>query len=123
MEVKYRVTPWFEGNNKLVYGVQIEAKSINNKDAKGLLFNVFVYNKQPCIEFKYETGEIFTDKSKDLSEKMLKIRHKYVLNEKNKVFHFENCASVYVIKSKNEITGKGEDHIQKYHPCGICIPY
>lgn len=122
--VLYRVTPYFEGDNKLVYGVQMEAKSINDKNTNGLLFNVFVYNKQPCIKFEYETGIIFIDKSKDLSKKMLKTERKYIINEKNKRFHLENCASVYDIKSMKEVTKKGEDLIQeKYCPCGICIPY
>lgn len=122
--VLYRVTPYFEGSNKLVYGVRMEAKSINNKDTKGLLFNVFVYNKQPCVKFKYETGEILTDESKDLSKKMLKTKQKYVINEKNNRFHIENCASVYDIKSQKKVTQKGEDLIQeKKCPCGICIPY
>lgn len=120
--VLYRVTPYFAGNNTLVDGVQMEAKSINNKDTKGLMF--FVYNKQPCIKFLYETGKIFVDESKDLSKKMLKTKRKYVLNENNRVFHIENCASVYDIKIGTEITEKGEKLIQeKYHPCGICIPY
>lgn len=124
IHVLYRVTPYFKDNNKLVYGVQMEAKSISNKDVKELSFNVFVYNKQPGIIFNYETGEIFTEKSKDLSKDMLKTERKYVINDKNKKFHIENCASVYDIKSKNEVVGKGEDFIQmKYHPCAICIPY
>lgn len=55
---------------------------------------------------------------------MLKTKRKYVLNENNRVFHIENCASVYDIKIGTEITEKGEKLIQeKYHPCGICIPY
>lgn len=122
--VLYRVTPYFEGDNKLAYGVQMEAKSINNKDTKDLLFNIFVYNKQPCIKFKYETGEIFTDESKNLSKKMLKTERKYVINEKNKRFHIENCASIYYIKSMKEVSKKGEELIQEKNcPCGICIPY
>lgn len=122
--VLYRVTPYFAGNNTLVDGVQMEARSIHNKDTEGLMFNVFVYNKQPCIKFLYETGKIFVDESKDLSKKMLKTKRRYVLNENRRVFHIENCASVYDIKTSTEITEKGEKLIQeKYRPCGICIPY
>lgn len=124
--VLYRCTPYFEGDNKLAYGVQMEAKFINekNEEDKKSSFNIFVYNKQPCIAFDYETGEIFTDKSKDLSKKMLKTKRRYILNEKNKKFHIESCASVYDIKNKNEVTEKGVDLIQgKCCPCEICIPY
>lgn len=123
--VLYRVTPYFEGDdNELVRGVQIEAKSINNKDTKGLSFNIFVYNKQPCIKFDYKTGEICKNRSIELSEKMLKTKRKYIINEKKKKYHLEGCASVYGIKSINEVIGKGEGLIQsKYCPCGICIPY
>ena len=102
----------------------MEAKSINDKNTSGLLFNVFVYNKQPCIKFKYETGEIFKDKSEDLSKKMLKAECKYIINEKNNRFHIENCPSVYNIKNMKEVIKKGEDLIQEGKcPCGICIPY
>lgn len=122
--VLYRVTPYFEGDNKLVYGVQMEAKSINDKNTNGLLFNVFVYNKQPCIEFEYETGKIFKDESEDLSKKMLKTECKYIINKKNNRFHIENCASVYNIKNMKEVIKKGEVLIQEGKcPCGICIPY
>lgn len=122
--VLYRVTPYFEGDNELVYGVQMEAKSINNKETKDLLFNVFVYNKQPCIKFDYKTGKIFLEESKDLSMKMLKTKRKYIINKKNKTFHIENCASVYDIKNIKEETKKGEELIrEKNCPCGICIPY
>jgi hypothetical protein len=122
--VLYRVTPYFKSNDKLVSGVQMEAMFINesgNEDID-LSFNVFVYNKQPCIKFEYETGKISTDESKDLSNKMLKTECKYVLNKKNKIFHIENCASVYDIKNIKKVRKKGED-LEKKCLCGICIPY
>lgn len=43
--VLYRVTPIFEGNNKLASGVQIEANSVENRE--DVRFNVYVYNVQP----------------------------------------------------------------------------
>ena len=111
--VLYCVTPYFEGDNKLVSGVQMEAKSINDKNPDDLLFNVFVYNKQPCIEFKYETGKIDKAKSEAESEEMLKTERKYIINKKNNRFHIENCASVKNIEKKDEVTKKGEDLIQE----------
>lgn len=53
--VLYRVTPYFEGNNKLANGVNIEAYSI--EDSGKLHFNVYVYNIQDGIVIDYATGE------------------------------------------------------------------
>ena len=53
--VLYRVTPYFDGNNELINGVEIEAYSI--EDNGGLKFNVYVYNVQDGITINYITGE------------------------------------------------------------------
>lgn len=53
--VLYRVTPYFDGNNELVNGVEIEAYSI--EDNGDLKFNVYVYNVQDGITINYVTGE------------------------------------------------------------------
>lgn len=53
--VLYKVTPYFEGNNKLANGVNIEAYSI--EDNGKLHFNVYVYNVQNGITIDYVTGE------------------------------------------------------------------
>jgi len=55
-QVLYRVTPYYDGENLLANGVQIEAKSVEDK-GKGVCFNVYVYNIQPGIEINYATGE------------------------------------------------------------------
>lgn len=54
--VLYRVTPIFEGDNLVASGVQMEAKSVEDRGT-GLEFNVYVYNNQPGIEIDYATGE------------------------------------------------------------------
>jgi len=54
--VLYRVTPIFEGDNLVVNGVQIEAKSVED-NGEGICFNVYIYNVQPGIEIDYGTGE------------------------------------------------------------------
>ena len=54
--VLYRVTPIFEGDNKLASGVQMEAWSVED-NGEGLHFNVYCYNVQPGIEIDYKTGE------------------------------------------------------------------
>lgn len=43
--VLYRVTPLFEGDNKLASGVEIEAQSVENRD--DICFNIYIYNVQP----------------------------------------------------------------------------
>ena len=53
--VLYRITPYFEGNNELANGVNIEAYSIEDNGA--LHFNVYVYNVQDGIIIDYATGE------------------------------------------------------------------
>ena len=53
--VLYRVTPFFEGDNKLANGVNIEAYSI--EDNGELHFNVYVYNVQDGIVIDYATGK------------------------------------------------------------------
>lgn len=54
--VLYRVTPIFEGNNKLASGVQMEAWSVED-NGQGVCFNVYCYNVQPGIVIDYATGE------------------------------------------------------------------
>lgn len=56
--VLYRVTPIFEGDNKLANGVQIEAWSVEDK-GKGICFNVYCYNVQPGIIIDYATGNSY----------------------------------------------------------------
>ena len=53
--VLYRVTPFFEENNELASGVNIEAYSI--EDNGKLKFNVYVYNVQEGIDIDYTTGK------------------------------------------------------------------
>lgn len=53
--VLYRVTPYFEGENELASGVNIEAYSI--EDNGKLHFNVYVYNVQDGIIIDYAIGE------------------------------------------------------------------
>ena len=53
--VLYRVTPYFEGNNELANGVNIEAYSI--EDNGKLHFNVYVYSVQDGVVIDYATGK------------------------------------------------------------------
>ena len=52
--VLYRVTPIYEGKNKLATGIQMEAKSV---EEEGVSFNKFIYNVQDNFEIDYSTGK------------------------------------------------------------------
>ena len=52
--VLYRVTPIYDGKNKLATGVEIEAKSV---EEEGVSFNKFIYNIQDNFEIDYSTGK------------------------------------------------------------------
>lgn len=54
--VLYRVTPIYKGDNLLISGVIMEAKSIED-NGEGILFNIYAYNVQPGIEIDYKTGD------------------------------------------------------------------
>ncbi len=54
--VLYRVTPIYDGDNLLASGVQIEAKSVEDK-GEGISFNVYVFNVQEGITIDYKTGD------------------------------------------------------------------
>lgn len=56
MQVRYRVTPLFEGDNLLSHGIVMEGFSVDD-DGETLTFNVFVPNQQDGIELDYETGD------------------------------------------------------------------
>ena len=52
--VLYRVTPIYRGENKLVTGIEIEAKSV---EEEGVSFHKFIYNVQDNFEIDYGTGK------------------------------------------------------------------
>ena len=118
--VMYRVTPVFEGDNLVAYGVQMEAKSVED-DGEGICFNVFAYNVQPGIKIDYATGESQAEAIQESTGEIVS----YILNKNSKKFHYEDCSSVKTIKDENkeEYVGTREDLISKgYDPCGNCTP-
>ena len=56
--VIYRVTPIYQGNNKVCSGIQMEAYSIEDK-GEGIHYNRFYYNVQPGFRINYMTGETY----------------------------------------------------------------
>lgn len=59
--VLYRVTPIFEGENKVANGVTIEIESVEDR-GEALKYYVYVYNVQPGVIIDYATGESELDK-------------------------------------------------------------
>jgi DNA-entry nuclease len=54
--VLYRVTPVFEGDDRVVRGVEMEGWSVED-GGENICFHVFVYNVQPGVAIDYRTGE------------------------------------------------------------------
>ncbi len=82
--VLYRVTPVFEGENLVAYGVQMEAYSVED-EGEGICFNVFAYNVQPGIEIDYATGESRLSDAPASQPSASEIRG----NSKSKIYHCE----------------------------------
>ena len=56
MHVMYRVTPLFQGNDLVPYGVTMEGLSVED-GGEGVQFHVLCYNVQPDIGIDYATGK------------------------------------------------------------------
>ena len=65
--VLYQVTPFYDGDNLVADGVQMEAYSVED-EGDGISYNVYVYNVQPGIEIDYATGESAIDEAGILGE-------------------------------------------------------
>lgn len=61
--VLYKVTPLYEGEDLLTYGVMMEAESVED-NGKGICFSVFIYNAQEGVSISYETGDNRLDVNK-----------------------------------------------------------
>ena len=132
--VLYRVTPIYEGDNLVVSGVQMEAKSVED-NGEGILFNVYCYNVQPGVTIDYATGESqlsndggssagSTEGNKE-AENEQKTESSYVLNTNTKKFHLPSCSSLNQMNERNkgEFTGTRDELIQQgYEPCKRCHP-
>jgi DNA-entry nuclease len=135
--VLYRVTPFFEENNLVASGVQMEAWSVED-EGSGVCFNVYCYNVQPGIEIDYATGDSWesgnlsdldtseTDTSeavhiteednssvpqRDNSENEITDNdtetRDYILNKNTKKIHLPSCSSVADMAEKNKISYNG----------------
>ena len=120
--VLYRVTPVFEGDNLVAFGVLMEGESAED-DGEAIQFCVYVYNVQPGIIIDYATGDSRLDDGTGGS--FQSARKTYVLNTNSKTFHKPDCGSVGKIKDSNKQTfvGTREEAIKNgYSPCKSCNP-
>lgn len=82
--VLYRVTPFFEGDDLLAKGVQMEAYSVEDA-GEGICFHVFVYNVQPGIWIDYATGESGLESSVESKDDHTQVEIRG--NSRSKVYH------------------------------------
>lgn len=122
--VLYRVTPVFDKTNLVARGIQIEAKSVEDK-GEGICFNVYVYNNQPGIAINYVTGESKIDDGKPFENVDSSTNGKFVLNTNSKKFHRPDCSSAKKTKEENkQVTNKDREVLinEGYDPCKQCNP-
>ncbi len=115
-QVLYRVSPIYDGCNKLARGVLMEARFVGG-NGKGVCFNVFCYNVQPGIEIEYSSGK---SRKGTGSNKI-----SYILNKNTRTFHCPDCKTLKDIKDhhRQEILGEWEECIASgYSPCKVCDP-
>ena len=120
--VLYRVTPVFDGSNLIARGVQIEAKSVEDK-GKGICFNVYVYNNQPGIAINYVNGESKIDDGKPFD--VQSGDGTYIININTMKFHKADCSSAKRTKEENkDTTDKSREEVidEGYAPCKQCNP-
>lgn len=137
--VLYRATPWFEGNELLCRGLQIEAYSVEDA-GKGISFNVFVFNVQPGVSINYATGESWQDtpaptKTEDTPKAETTSKpspaapeksQSFILNTNTKKAHLPGCSAIKTMKESNKqsFSGTPQQLIDKgYSPCKKCHPW
>ncbi len=124
--VLYRVTPIFKGNNLVAEGVQLEARSVEDK-GEGICFNVYCYNVQPGVVIDYATGRSsLAENTADTANKANTAKaQSYILNTGSHKFHKPECNGAKQISAKNKkkYSGSKEDLLKSgYSPCSICNP-
>ncbi len=116
--VLYMVKPFFKGDELVARGVQMTAKSVEDK-GRGVSFNVYCFNVTPGAEIDYKTGIVTTE------EQAAQDARVYVINTRSGVFHYPTCDGVKEMSEKNKETvtaTRSELTSQGYTPCGYCEP-
>lgn len=123
-KILYRVIPFFEGDNSIAYGVQMEALPIDNMGTvDGLPYNVFVYNMQPGIIIHYEDGKSEEDGSWGELEKRLSKEYDCLCNANTNKFHVCSSDCEEQMNLKHCYLGISKELIKLgYSPCKNCYP-
>lgn len=107
--VMYRVTPYFDGQNLIATGVQMEAWSVED-NGEDICFNVFIYNVQDGIYIDYATGESYEinppaseTESDSGSGSTSDGDAIYMVNKNNGKIHKITCGSVTQTAEKNRV--------------------
>ena len=147
--VLYRVTPVFEGSNRVASGVLMEAESVED-NGRGVRYCVWCYNVEPGVRIDYATGKSQADgtimpgapesgsstqATGDQVEetpvvpadefRAAESEAAYILNLGTGKFHAPHCPSVADMKEHNKFPFKGtrEEALELgYKPCGVCKP-
>ena len=112
--VLYRITPIYTGTCLVASGVQMEAKSVEDK-GKNICFNVYIYNVQPGIQIDYKTGNSWR-----IDKNGKQIKGKYIINTSSKKIHTHNCKGVKNIYPKNKKNYTGCELPHAVKACGFC---
>lgn len=123
-QVLYRVIPIFDGDNLVMRGLTMEARSIQDD---GCVFFVYCPNIQPGISIDYATGEswISGDEPSPAENTSVDSAPNYVLNTSSKKIHRPDCSAVQDMSPKNkEETSKSIDELLEdgYERCKMCNP-
>ena len=116
--VLYYVKPWFRDDELVARGVQMTARSVEDK-GEGISFNVYCFNVTPGAEIDYKTGIVTTE------EQAAQDARVYVINTRSGVFHYPTCDGVKEMSEHNKKTvtaTRTELTSQGYTPCGACEP-
>lgn len=109
--VRYRVTPYFEGDNLLASGIYMEGMSIEDNGA-ALMFHIYVPNIQPNVHLDYATGLSWVDEPE---EEVVEETPEPVIEE------------VPVVQEQNDISsidtnGNGQVTIAEAKAAGFAMP-
>lgn len=147
--VMYRVTPRFEGRERVARKVEMEALSVEDH-GEGVSFHIYVYNVQPGILIDYMTGESARDPKErtvtlglaaggsgqgdkegtadqDAAQdpQVEEAVGEYIVNKNTRRFHRPSCPSVQKMKEKNRVHFEGarKELIDGgLSPCETCRP-
>ena len=97
VHVMYRVTPFFEGNNLIATGVQMEAWSVED-NGESICFNVFIYNVQDNISIDYATGESY-----EINPTIIPDWAQYMVHKSKGKIHEITCSSVTATGANNRV--------------------